>query len=52
MKDNVEADIRNKIQSSRTIVDLIDSGKRPPIKLVKIALKDLESLKELLQREK
>jgi hypothetical protein len=49
MKRNLDDEIRNKIQSSKTIIELINSGKRPSVKLVKIALKDLERLEELLE---
>ena len=50
MKKNLDDEIRNKIQSSKTIIELINSGKRPSVKLVKIALKDLERLEELLEQ--
>lgn len=50
MKKNLDDEIRNKIQSSKTIVELINSGKRPSVDLVKIALKDLERLEELLEK--
>jgi hypothetical protein len=50
MKKNLDDEIRNKIQSSKTIVELINNGKRPPVELVKIALKDLEQLDRILGR--
>ena len=50
MKKNLDDEIRNKIQSSKTIVELINSGKRPSVELIKIALKDLELLEELLEK--
>lgn len=50
MKKNLDDEIRNKIQSSKTIVELINSGKRPSVELIKIALKDLESLENLLEK--
>ena len=50
MKKNLDDEIRNKIQSSKTIIELINSGKRPSVKLVKIALKDLERLEALLEK--
>ena len=49
MNKKLDDEIRNKIQSSKTIVELINSGKRPSVELVKIALKDLERLEELLE---
>ena len=50
MKRNLDDEIRNKIQSSKTIIELINSGKRPSVELVKIALKDLERLEKLLEK--
>ena len=49
MNKKLDDEIRNKIQSSKTIVELINSGKRASVELVKIALKDLERLEELLE---
>jgi len=49
MKKNLDDEIRNKIQSSKTIIELINSGKRPSVELVKIALEDLERLERLLE---
>ena len=50
MKKNLDDEIRNKIQSSKTIIELINSGKRPSVELVKIALRDLEHLERLLEK--
>lgn len=40
--------IRNKLQSIKTLLELLENGKEPSQKLVNIAIKDFEALKEIL----
>ncbi len=44
MLDERDANLRNKIQAAKTVLELAFKGEKPPKHLIKIALKDLESL--------
>lgn len=38
-----EAEVRNKLQAIKTVLEMVLKGENPPQKFVKMALKDLEN---------
>ena len=51
-RDEKDADLRNKLQACRTILEMLFKDEKPPKYLVKIALKDLESLLKVTKKRK
>jgi hypothetical protein len=51
MNKEFTADIRNKLQASRVALEALKDGKTVPVNLVDIALKDLDKILEMLDKE-
>ena len=49
MKSEIVADIRNKLQTTITVLEYMESGKSIPSNFINMALSDIEDVKELLQ---
>lgn len=46
-----EAEIRNRLQTSKTVLEMVLKGEKPPQKIVKMALKDLERLLKVMKNK-
>ena len=49
IRNEIEAEMRNKIQAPLLILNNLHKGKDVPKKLVETALKDIEKLKQLIE---
>lgn len=45
-----EAEVRNKLQAIRTVLEMLLKGEKPPKKIVNMAHKDLAKLLRILKR--
>ena len=46
-----EAEIRNRLQATTTVLEMVLKGEKPPQKIVKMALKDLEKLLKVIKKQ-
>lgn len=45
-----EAEMRNKLQAIKTVLEQCNEGKKPPANLIRASLQDLQSIEELLSK--
>jgi len=45
-----EAEIRNRLQACKTVLEMVLKGEKPPQRIVQMALKDLEKLLKVIKK--